>query len=131
MKRLYFILLSFAFIISVFSCKKSEIEDGYGYLSVNLDEDDTEEIVFKSSPEADQIFSITVYNSLQQKVAFVEDYRTLGNEGIVLVLVSRDDIVSDDAVVCFADAVFRNTCFFSNHRSREVVRTDIVFQSYD
>lgn len=84
MKRLYFILLSFAFIISVFSCKKSEIEDGYGYLSVNLDEDDTEEIVFKSSPEADQIFSITVYNSLQQKVAFVEDYRTLGNEGIVL-----------------------------------------------
>ena len=84
MKKISIILISVLSLVSVFSCKKSEMGEGYGYLYVNLDEDDSEELVMKSTPAEDQVFSVTIYNSLGQQVAFVEDYREIGSGGIEL-----------------------------------------------
>lgn len=84
MKRFCYSLVSVLVLVSAFSCRKAEIESGYGYLSVALDRDDSEDLVFKSAPADDQIFSVTIYNPLGQEVANVEDYRQLASEPLVL-----------------------------------------------
>lgn len=83
MKKIEFILVSVILLISVFSCNKTDLENGYGYLDVYLDRD-SEELVFKSEPTEEQVFSVTIYNSLNQKVAFVEDYRELASNPLTL-----------------------------------------------
>ena len=85
MKRLYFILASALVIFSVFSCRKTDIqEEGFGYLYVSLEKDESEDLVFKSEPSEDQIFSLTVYNPLDQQVGHVDDYRELGQNPMTL-----------------------------------------------
>lgn len=85
MKRLYFILASVLVIFSVFSCRKTDIqEEGFGYLYVSLEKDESEDLVFKSEPSEDQIFSLTVYNPLDQQVGHVDDYRELGQNPMTL-----------------------------------------------
>ena len=85
MKRLYFILASALVIFSVFSCSKTDIqEEGFGYLYVSLEKDESEDLVFKSEPSEDQIFSLTVYNPLDQQVGHVDDYRELGQNPMTL-----------------------------------------------
>lgn len=85
MKRLYFILASALVIFSVFSCRKTDIqEEGFGYLYVSLEKDKSEDLVFKSEPSEDQIFSLTVYNPLDQQVGHVDDYRELGQNPMTL-----------------------------------------------
>ena len=85
MKRLYFILASVLVIFSVFSCRKTDIqEEGFGYLYVSLEKDESEYLVFKSEPSEDQIFSLTVYNPLDQQVGHVDDYRELGQNPMTL-----------------------------------------------
>lgn len=78
-------IISVFTVLSLLSCNKTEVEDhGYGYLYVSLDRDSGEDIVFKSAPVEDMVFSLAVYNSLGQKVGFVEDYRSLGDSPMVL-----------------------------------------------
>ena len=85
MKRLYFILASALVIFSVFSCRKTDIqEEGFGYLYVSLEKDESEDLVFKSEPSEDQVFSLTVYNPLDQQVGHVDDYRELGQNPMTL-----------------------------------------------
>lgn len=85
MKRLYFILASALVIFSVFSCGKTDIqEEGFGYLYVSLEKDESEDLVFKSEPSEDQVFSLTVYNPLDQQVGHVDDYRELGQNPMTL-----------------------------------------------
>lgn len=85
MKRLYFILASVLVIFSVFSCRKTDIqEEGFGYLYVSLEKDESEDLVFKSEPSEDQIFSLTVYNPLDQQEGHVDDYRELGQNPMTL-----------------------------------------------
>ena len=84
MKRSGLIPVAVLFLLSAFSCSKSGQEEAYGYLYVNLDEDDSQEIVVRSTPSEERVFSVTVYDALGKQVAYTEDYRTLENDPLVL-----------------------------------------------
>ncbi len=85
MKKIVCILISVAVFLSVFSCNKTEVqEEGYGYLYAHIDEDFDEDLVFKSNPGEDLVFSLTVYNSLGQEQGHVDDYRTLAQSPMAL-----------------------------------------------
>ena len=74
-------------LCAVISCQRVEtdlIGEATGYLYVSLDRDDSEELVFKSVSPDDLVFSLKVYNSLDQLVEEVPDYTDLASEPLVL-----------------------------------------------
>lgn len=77
------VLLSLA---SVFACRQADVEvsEQKGYLYVNLDRDGSEDVVFKAANVEDFVFSLKIYNALDQLVAQVDDYRDLATTPLEL-----------------------------------------------
>lgn len=86
MKKISFVFVAAAILPILFSCKELPAEEGYGYLKLVLDQDMGEEPVFKSGTDdgEEPVFSVTIYNSLDEEVAYYEDYRMFGDEPLVL-----------------------------------------------
>lgn len=74
-----------ALVLSSVACTQVSIEEGngQGYLYVNLERDDSEDLVFKASAE-DYTFSLKIYNELSQLVATVDDAESLKEEPLNL-----------------------------------------------
>ena len=85
-KHITYIVAVIVSVISAGSCRQVSVEEAVqtGYLYVSLDRDDSEDLVFKSSPAGDIAFSLKVYNLLDQLVATVPDYRELAAEPLQL-----------------------------------------------
>ena len=65
-------------MLSMFSCERVDIgQEQKGYLSFSLQQDFTEDIVFKSETEDEMIFAVTIYDSEGQVVATYDDHREL------------------------------------------------------
>ena len=84
MKSLSYIM-AFALVLFSAACTQVSIEEGngQGYLYVNLERDDSEDLVFKASAE-DYTFSLKIYNELSQLVATVDDAESLKEEPLNL-----------------------------------------------
>ena len=85
-KHITYIVAVIVSVISAGSCRQVSVEEAVqtGYLYVSLDRDDSEDLVFKSSPAGDIAFSLKVYNLLDQLVATVPDYRELAAKPLQL-----------------------------------------------
>ena len=77
--------MAFALVLFSAACTQVSIEEGngQGYLYVNLERDDSEDLVFKASAE-DYTFSLKIYNELSQLVATVDDAESLKEEPLNL-----------------------------------------------
>ena len=73
------------------SCSLNMHEDtGYGYLGFRISSDRSEDLIVKSAtgrePAEDEVFAITVYNSINEEVASRDDHRTLEGDPIKLLM---------------------------------------------
>ena len=65
-------------MLSIFSCERVEMaEKQTGYLYFNLQQDFSEEVVFKSEAAEDVVFAVTIYDSEGQVVAAYDDHRQI------------------------------------------------------
>ena len=65
-------------MLSIFSCERVEMaEKQTGYLYFNLQQDFSEEVVFKSEAAEDVVFAVTIYDSEDQVVAAYDDHRQI------------------------------------------------------
>ena len=74
-------------VLSLFSCERVDIgHEQKGYLSFSIQQDFTEDIVFKSEAEDEMIFAVTIYDSEGQVVATYDDHRELDAEPLELLV---------------------------------------------
>ena len=74
-------------MLSMLSCERVDIgHEQKGYLSFSLQQDFTEDIVFKSEAEDEMIFTVTIYDSEGQVVATYDDHRELDAEPLELLV---------------------------------------------
>lgn len=72
-------------MLSLFSCERVDVEvKQTGYLNLTLQQDFSEDVVFKSEAVEDMIFSLTIYDSKDQVVASYEDHRSIAGEPLEL-----------------------------------------------
>lgn len=73
--------------LSLFSCERVDIgKEQTGYLSFSLQQDFTEDIVFKSEAAEEMIFAVDIYDSEGQVVATYDDHRELDGAPLELLV---------------------------------------------
>ena len=77
--------ISAVLLVVLFSCERVDIgQEQTGYLSFSLQQDFTEDLVFKSEAAEEMAFAVTIYDSDGQVVAAYEDHRELCNAPLEL-----------------------------------------------
>lgn len=113
------------------SCRKDSLsEEGYGFLSARVHEDQSMQVVIpelRSSSEEAQAFSLTVYDALDVRTAFVPDCSVLPDEPLKLMAGHYTAVVSS---ATSPDAVFGQP-FYSGStafdiKAGEVSNIDVV-----
>ncbi len=118
MKHTNKILLLFLAIIYTFnSCTNYNLEDGFGYLAIELNKDNSEDLVFKSSEQEELIFSLKIYNNNNEVVASYDDHNELVNNPLKLMVGTYTAVATSGTS---ADAAY-DSPFYSGSSSFTIV----------
>lgn len=84
MLRLNNLIYTIAAAIVLLACSSEKQPSGYGYLAVNMNSEDTPEIIVKGGEEPQIPFSLNIINAKSGEKHFVQDYRSLATEPLKL-----------------------------------------------